>query len=131
MASDRLFLQPADIRKHWDQLRDGIAKAIDGDIDRPEDVYAACTHGEASLYLGPDAAFILRLGKDRDLTYVRVWVMFSWGRGGALDRYDAPLTELARSFGATRLSFATRREGFDRALPAGWKKAWTTHVKEI
>ena len=109
------------------RIRDGVARALNGDDDLPEEVYAACRANRAALYVGEDAAFVLRwAGNGR----IRVWVAVGWG-GNTLSRYDDELARICRDAGAAEMVFMTRRPGFRRALPATWRAAETTYARRL
>lgn len=121
----------ADVREHWDRIKDGVSRALAGSGDRAEDVYAALVTNQASLYLGDECAFVLRRSELAGDITVRVWVMCSWGEPGAMRRHSDALDELARSVGASRLICETLFSGVARALPEGWCPGGTTYTKRL
>lgn len=124
-------LTPARIHDHWDDISLRVAECLAGDDDRPEDVYAACSYGDAHLYMADDGFAVLRKRQTRRGIELRVWCAHCRGEQGALDRYDGEIKRLAREIGARAAVFETHRLGFDRALPDGWKRVTTTYEMEI
>lgn len=122
------MLRQADIRDHWAKLRPLIERALEGDDDHPEEVYAACRGNTAALYVAEDAAFVLRWTGRGDL---RVWIAVGFGDHGVLDRHDEGLADIARNAGAESMSFLTRRKGFERALPATWTSEATLYSRSV
>lgn len=124
-------LTGADIRQHWDAVRAPIAECLAGDEDRPEDLYAACVYNDAAFYIAHDGFVVLRKRTTRLGAELRVWVGYCTGETGALARYGAELQRLAREISAVRIVFETRRAGFDRRLPEGWRRAASIYEMEV
>ncbi len=124
-------LRPASIRAYWPVLQPLFARALRGDDDTPESIYTRVAAGDASLFVGDGAAFVLTAGVGRAVPTVRVWLMVSWGPHGATDRHLPALVDLARANGARRLVFTSCRRGWARKVKCGNGDAWTTYILRI
>lgn len=114
-------------------VRGQLEAVMEGMDERPEDVYADCVHGMAHLYLAGEDGFVILRKSDNRFTgkpELTVWVasLFENSTGGhAMERYLANLTAIAKEAGCARIVFRTRRDGFGRLLPEGWKRSLVTY----
>lgn len=127
-------LTPVDIRQAWDKVRPGLEEIHSGqDCEwRPEDVYAFCTTGRASLYLAEsDEGFaVLRKHANTFTGEVTIFIWAVWGEGDRiLERYWPELERIAKGEGASVLKFESKRPGFSRL--EGWEVGFTTYERRI
>lgn len=125
-------LTQADIRKVWDRVRPGLEELVkEYDTDwRPEDVYAFCTTGRASLYLlGEDEGFLVARKQANPFTgETSFFVWAAWGKGMLRDKYMADLERVAREEGASVLVHESKRPAFARV---GWEPLFTTYQRRL
>lgn len=121
-------LTPAQIRSEWDRVRpqlEGLAKGQDW---RPEDVYAECLYGRAVLYTCPEGFVVLKelVNQYSGEKYLFIWVACGSGsvEGHTLINWYWPqISVIAQSVGANRVSFESRRNGYERVLGAEWSSS--------
>jgi hypothetical protein len=126
------MLTPTPIREVWDEIRPKMAqvKDIRGGNWRPEDIYAACVHGDAFLYTAPEGFVVLRPMNDEfaGTRFLLVWLAYGEG-GDCIAKYQGELLELARSAGFSRLQFW--RRPLLASASGGWAKAFTIYEMEV
>lgn len=93
----------------------------------PEDVYAACVHGHASLYTGPEGFIVLKDIADAHTGENVLWVWIACGRG--IVPIQSKLDEFARSRGYKRLRMRSPRPGWKRIN--GWTPIETTFERTL
>lgn len=126
-------LQPVHVRDVWDQIKGAVAEILQGEDERPEDVYAALVHGEAHLYRSDEGFIVLRAVKN---SYTRrvdlvVWLAQSFVFGVNREAYQRELERLAQVAGASRIIFHTQRNGWEKVLDERWLKKRVTFQMEI
>ena len=104
----------ADIRREWHWVRPAIEELLNDnpDVDAiPEDVYAACKAGIASLWVIPTGMFITRfeygdLNNEKTLDLWFAWTKEKGGRAAPdVHRFLEPY---ARAHGCAAIEFGTR-----------------------
>lgn len=122
-------MRPADIRTEWPRIKAGVARALDGDDDLPEEVYAACRAGRAFLHISDDLAVVLRW---HDKASIVVWVAVALtDKPGSMIRNDEAIAAIAREAGAKRLLAYTNRKAFERALAPAWRRAFVVYERDV
>jgi hypothetical protein len=126
-------LQPADIRLKWDWIKPKLEAMFAGSRERPEELYAACRYGHATLYTSDDAFVVFEPQIDRSTGETAAFVWAFWcDTGSAVERYTPQLIEIAKSGGAARLVGVTFHDALARHYEAqGYVKASTTHERSI
>ncbi len=113
------MLQSGNIRAYWNTIKPYIDKIADGFDYISEDVYVACIQGQAHLYVS-DYGFMVLQQMPIPFTndsQIFVWVLSKWkDKPGAIRNNIEDLKELAKSVGAKRVTFGTKRPGFPRLL---------------
>lgn len=125
-------MEQQDIRLCWDQIRSGLEftqKKISAPW-RPEDIYAACVSGQASLYTGETGFVVVQPQQNRldGSPELLVWVAYAEGQGN-IERHQEAVDQLARDYGFARLVFWSNRTGFIK-LP-GWTPTAMVYVREL
>lgn len=128
------MLKPANIRDRavWQRIRPHLeyVRDIRGGDWHPEDIWAACSRGDAFLFMADEGFVVLKPMRD-DFSGVRfllVWLAYGEG-GDCIDRYQDDLIEIARQAGYSRLQFWRRPRGEVQAK--GWQKQYTIYELEI
>lgn len=118
----------------WDRIKDKVATAIGNDADcRPEDVYADLIDKRASLLMNDDGFVVLKMTHCRahDRADCLLWIMYG-NVNGFLAKYQSYIVGMAKSGGAVRLKFYTRRtEGFEKLAPLGSRPTFTEFVLDL
>lgn len=113
-------LRETDIRLAWPKIKDQVASILQGD-DRPEELYAQCRLGNASLFTADDGFVVLRKTECPDTGEKECLVWVAYGSGeNMIQRYLAELREIAKSTGCVALVCRTRREGLLELLGPQW-----------
>ena len=128
------MLEAANIRDEaiWAKVRYALSyvKDIRGGDWMPEDVFAACSRGEAFLFMAEEGFVILKPMRN-DFTgapFLLVWMAYGEG-GDCIDKYQDDLIEIARQAGYLRLQFWRRPRG--EVSAKGWQKQYTIYELEI
>lgn len=86
------------------------------------EIYEACRHKQAFLFVRDRAGFVLRPVRVADERGVIVWLAWSERQDGLL-RYTPDVIAHARQINAAWLRFWTARKGFLKVAPAlGWQR---------
>ena len=124
------------IKEYWDHIRHALECVIEKTNPDwiPEDVYMACLLGQARVYLAPDGVIVFKLLTDSvtNETSLFVWAAYS-KEGDALIKYYQDVDTIAEEFGASKISFASSRKGWHKAINKipGWREAETIYEKRI
>lgn len=113
--SDRITLEPQNIRDFWDEILPGLLEIKErwpaANTWRPEDVYAEVVNGNAVLYRTEDGWAICTLETDRwtGQSDLFIWLAYAHGhkRGGILKKYLPSFIEVAESLGCTGIQTAS------------------------
>lgn len=121
-----MTIRIADIRVEWPRIKDAVA-ALCFD-DRPEDVYADCKHGRASLLVYKDAFAVTKLETNQHsgLKQVYIWKAYA---PNVMREVEADLFDLFRSEGAVAAIMASQREEW--AAVAGWEPVTTLYRRAL
>lgn len=93
-----------------------------GDPNLLTEIYEACRHKQAFLFVRDRAGFVLRPVRVADERGVIVWLAWSERQDGLL-RYTPDVIAHARQINADWLRFWTARKGFLKVAPAlGWQR---------
>lgn len=123
-----MTLRIADIRVEWDRIKSDVSEVLHG--ERPEDVYAACRFGRASLVMADDGAFcVCRTEVDGFTGETVCWVWVLHGPPGTLRRNLDDFDDLARKNGAVVMRQASRIEAWSN-MP-GWVKGDTIYERRL
>lgn len=120
-----MTIRIADIRVEWPRIKDAVA-ALCFD-DRPEDVYADCKHGRASLLVYKDAFAITKLETNQHsgLKVVHIWKAYA---PQVMQEVEAELFDLFRSEGAIAVIMSSQRDGW---ASAGWEPVATIYRRAL
>lgn len=122
------MLTITDIRVAWPQIRDQVA-ALCTD-ERPEDLYAACLYGKASLLMCEDGYVICRLQEDNTTGQQQMWIwQASASISGAVEKYQHELDQLCIKSGASVMMMASSRKGWRKT--DGWEESHTIYVRKV
>lgn len=117
----------------WDRIKDKVTATV-GDADcRAEDVYAELLDNRASLLMNEDGFVVLKMMhcRSRGRADCLLWVMYG-NVNGFLAKYQSYIVGMAKSGGAARLKFYTRRtEGFEKLAPLGSRPTFTEFVLDL
>jgi len=119
----------ASIDDHWLEVQRGLAVvARKAPADwTPDSIRESCRKGDAFLFRVPEGFFILRPLANP----VRVHVQVAYGNGGGLiQRYEPHIENLARSIGATEITFDSIRPGYRRAM-RHWTRNGNHYTRRI
>lgn len=123
-------LQIADIRLKWDEIKAHVAALCEGHPERPEDIYAACVYGKASLLMCEDGYAICKLSECK---YTGETIMWVWQASasiyGAIEKYLPELERFARENGAVVMQHSSQRLGWQRLH--GWKASHTVYERRL
>ena len=116
-------LNRLDIDLVWEDFRALAEPAMAGEDDGADDIREACRAGEAWLFGDAEGYLVLQyqLRPATRSMQLLVWVAVSRGARGCIGRQLPFVEELGRRLGASRVLFRTRRKGFDRIMPPGWR----------
>lgn len=127
------MLEAVDIRQCWERVREWIEEVIEkvGPQDwRPEDIYAACATGHATLFCdaGDREGLVVISMNHNPFTgekFMFVWLAYSRGNASqAIETYENQLMEIARKEGCAYVEHESTRRGFERR--PGWMMGNTT-----
>lgn len=120
---DEEMLEATDIRKVWETVRPGLEE-IRAEMRadwRPEDLYAMCVNGQATLYTDPGASrgFVVVSRLQNEFTgEPYLYVHAAWAPGERVGEVYLPqIEEIARKAGARFIEILSPRRGFERT---GW-----------
>jgi hypothetical protein len=125
-------LQPADITIEWPRIRERVAELLsEGWPERPEDVYADCKHGRATLMMDEDGSFLVcRLDPVPNSTER---VLFIWLASaafvGAIDTYQPQIDAMAQREGVKTMRMWSKRSGWRKVEQ--WREVWTMYERVI
>ncbi|MBB2999653.1 hypothetical protein FHX57_001984 [Paraburkholderia tropica] len=129
-------IAPADLARVWPTIRAEVAsvEAPEGLI--PEDVYAMCRAGEATLFMLHVAGLrigwtVLRLiGRD-----LHIWLLYAEPGFDPMSIFRDDLMAVARGatpYPALKLTFGSTRRGWSRVAPRhGFKVRHTTYECDV
>ncbi len=128
----------ANIREHWDWVREGIVEALATDPQTgvmPEDVFAACVSNQAHLWISEDG-FLVTMGTTETYSNERVlllWIGWAKERGRNLAVAHQPFFEKqAKDAGFSALEFRTTvKEVGQYAEAANWTRRETVYTSKV
>lgn len=111
-------IEAKDISFEWDRVRTGLLaiKAIAPDDWLPEDVYVSLRSSASTLYIGENdhgdylGFLVLRLIHGFHCTKVEVWCAYSATSTPLMRRFFPEIQQLAKSVGASLISFSSSRD---------------------
>tara|TARA_R100001082_G_scaffold67978_1_gene38521 strand:- start:83 stop:499 length:417 start_codon:yes stop_codon:yes gene_type:complete len=132
----------ADIRKEWDWVKVGIEEILEGqpqETFRPEDVYAECVNGTATLFIDEHKNFsVTQIEVDRYAGHKTLLLWVSWRSNKGLshksisDSYLPFFEDVARDCGC---SFVEVRSSLDKLndyyLSRGWSLSTRVFTKKL
>ena len=93
----------ADIKKEWHWVRPGLEEILDNDpnvYEIPEDIYAACVNGRASLWVTDRYFVVTQTFVDNTVPCFLIWYAWSKDRGAKHSLAGHPFFEqMARDMG--------------------------------
>ena len=124
--AELLYIQPKDLKDHWEYVRQGVARIHEKCKDRwsIEDLYMMLKTERAALYMCMDdkveGFVVLQLNDDYDEKSVNVFAGYSDTKD--IMSYALPMVkDIAIGLNAKRLTFVSPRAGWDkRALELGY-----------
>ena len=128
----------ANIREHWDWVREGVVEALATDPQTgvmPEDVFAACVSNQAHLWISEDG-FLVTMGTTEAYSNERVLLLWiGWakerGRSLLLD-YQPFFKKQAKDAGFSALEFRTTVKALgEYAETANWTRRETVYTSKI
>jgi hypothetical protein len=135
MEREFRYVSPDDLAEWWRFVRAGLEHTLQkmgGDKWMPEDIYLGIKTGQCTLHVSlmahrPVGFVVLRPVQDYDGKALHIWVAYSAERG-ATDAHMPELKEFAHAMRAKRLTFESRRKGWNRfALKHGYQVAHTAY----
>lgn len=114
-----MALTETDVRIAWDSIRHGLDQVrtqMHADW-RPEDVYALCLWGKASLYTAPEGFVVLVRMQNEFTSEPYLYVMAAHGDGMVQEKYWPQIEHMARQAGCAYVECLSPRRGFERT---GW-----------
>lgn len=122
-----------DIDAEWEEFSRLAAPVLADEDDTAEDIRAACRADEAWLFGNADAYLVLQyqLRPATARMQLLVWLAVSRGPQGCIPRNLPFVEEVARRLGASRVLFRTRRKGFERVMPDGWRADHIIWTREL
>ena len=132
----------ADIRKEWDWVKVGIEEILEGqpqETFRPEDVYAECVNGGASLFIDEYKNFVVtQIEVDRYAGHKTFLVWLAWCSKKGLKHNSSIVThtsffeEVARDCGC---SFIEARSSLDKLneyfIENGWSLSTRVFTRKL
>lgn len=122
------LVPPQRVRYEWPAVRAGLDSLCTRFPQDwiPEDVYAACVNGRATLHLvrvGGDVAgfFVLEQTQEFGIDSLHMWVMWHAGDTDVYPEVMDYVKACAARINARRIRFSTLREGWARRLGEGWR----------
>lgn len=113
------MLRPASESELSASIRDS-AKAVQRKSPEPwttDGIITACKKNRAFCFVSNDRKTTVVLEPIADeYPTVHIWIAHST-QGNALKTYEPEIERLARAIGAKRLTFTSKRKGYQRALP--------------
>ncbi len=124
------MIRVADIRLEWDRIKDAVASICHAGQDRPEDVYAACKFGHASLLVTDDAFAIcfVETNKNTGIKQMMIWKAHG-DIYGAMERHQPELDAMAKEQGCTSILIGSPRAAWRKI--AGWTEELTYYRRAI
>jgi hypothetical protein len=127
---------PAELSRVWPLIRDEVGKVEAPDGFIPEDAYAMCRAGDATLFLlhvdGERIGWMVLRLLGRDL---HIWLLYARPGFDPMTVFRADLMEIARRITphpALKLTFGSTRPGWRRAAPKhGFRMRHVTYECEV
>jgi len=124
---------PFDIRVTWDTVEDWLDIVAENQDWRSEDVYAACTTGNAALYMPDDDEEGLLILKVIENPFTGDKALFVWVAYSPLcdaqEKYSGDLEVIAREAGCQWIEFESKRRGFSKR--GGWEAMNTMYRRKV
>lgn len=123
MQKSLLAIAPNDLPKYWPEIREEVATIETPDGLIPEDVYSACRQGQATLFFlqidGKRIGWMVVRGIGTDL---HIWQVKAQIGYDVLRVFRPELMQLARNANATKLTYGSTRQGWNKiAAQHGFK----------
>ena len=115
------IVSPENVRQCWGFVKPGLEKILCKSPEPwiPEDVYASCVGGKAGLWLANKddvcVGFVVCYANNGDF---HVWCAYGF-LDGQISQWFALLRDIAKSGGASRITFDS------------WRPAWNKVAKEL
>jgi len=115
-------VSPAGLAAVWPRVRPGLDSMDKGDGWIPEDLYMALKNNSATLYMvtidGKEHGFlVLRLLPDFDGPRLHIWVLHSNSKVNLMAEFSDELDAIGKSNNATRITFSSTRNGWNKVAP--------------
>ncbi len=130
----------ADIRQHWDRIKEGILFIKDEtfEAERPEDIYSGCVNGQATLWITESIpskdAFLITQARRNQFTgenYLLLWVAWYTRESGA-DQFQEQIEQLAKNLECSYIEFWTsKKEIRDHGFAHGYDQITYKCKKEL
>lgn len=132
-------IPPDELNGVWHMVRDGLSVVAQyGDGWIPEDVYAACKNGHATLHLcedvhgNYDGFVVLSLRSGFTGSELIVWTAHSPNYGQPLSVWCGLIKEVAKQAKAKKLVFYSPRRAWGKvALEMGFREAQVMYSMEV
>lgn len=124
-----LTLEPQDIRKEWDRIKDGLVeiKAEYPELStwRVEDVYASVIAERSVLYIVEDGFAICSLDVDEysGKTDFYIWIAYSFKpKGNMIKKYLPSFIEVAKNLGCVAVTTVSNHPALAKILEPEYVK---------
>lgn len=126
------MLRPVHIDEAWPKIRHIAEELIQGDVTA-ENLRLECQENRAMCLQSDDGIIIVTLIPCRftNTFSLFVWLSVALGEHGAFERQEPNVDELAKTLGAVRIAFNSKRRGWARKLGDGWEEKFTRYEKEL
>lgn len=118
-----LLIPPADLRRVWPTVREGLA-LMPAEDWIPEDVYHLIKTGDSALYMGHGDAgylgfFVLRrlVGEFDGSVSLHCWLAYNAGDADVFMAAESMVRQIAQQAGASRITFGSPRKGWGKRYP--------------
>ena len=116
------MLIKVDIRTVWQDIRPGLDKLSQVQRDWiPEDIYAACIHGDAICFVDDEyndgGCLIVRYVPEpyTDELVFFIWAVTSYEQNAVKHHWEE-IKYIAKQSGCTKIRFTTKRKGLERLM---------------
>lgn len=113
------FVHPDNLHDHWELVKTGLQRILDRTSDRwkPEDVYHMLKSNVAGLYVQDSGKgfAILQPTRGWDGNEMFIFAGYSVDEHDVVAQEIEQIKDIARSIGAKRIKFQTKRRGWEKS----------------
>lgn len=126
------YVSPLHLHTYWEVIKPGLEACRRLGVQWIlEDVYHALRSEQSSLYVAPCGFLVLTPQQNYDGMQLFVWCCYAHSEDDPVAMFHDQLKDIARSIGAKRILFGSKRKWERKLAPYGWEPMTTIYGLEL